>query len=42
MIPRTEVDAVDINDCTLEELKDKFISSGPLKLVVYEDDIDHM
>ncbi len=42
MIPRTEVQAVDIADCTLEELKQKFIESGHSKLIVYKDDIDHI
>lgn len=42
MIPRTEVKAVDINHCTLDELKQKFIESGHSKLIVYEDDIDHI
>ncbi len=42
MIPRTEVDAVDIKTCSLEELKNKFIESGHSKIIVYEDDIDHV
>ncbi len=42
MIPRTEVQAVDITDCTLDELKQKFIESGHSKLIVYKDDIDHV
>lgn len=42
MIPRTEIDAVDIEDCTIEELKAKFIESGHSKLIVYREDIDHV
>lgn len=42
MVPRTEIEAVDIEDCTIEQLKNKFIESGHSKLVVYRDDIDHI
>lgn len=42
MIPRTEIIAVDLNQCTLEELQAKFIESGKSKLLVYNDDIDHI
>ena len=42
MVPRTEIDAIDIEDCTLEELKSKFIESGHSKIVVYREDIDHI
>ena len=42
MIPRTEIDAIDIEDCTVEQLKSKFIESGHSKMVVYRDDIDHI
>ncbi len=42
MIPRTEIDAIDIEDCTLEELNSKFIESGHSKIIVYRDDIDHI
>ncbi|MBR1547138.1 MAG: HlyC/CorC family transporter, partial [Prevotella sp.] len=42
MVPRTEIDAVDIEDCTVEQLKNKFIESGHSKLIVYRDDIDHI
>ena len=41
MVPRTEIDAVDI-DCSVDELKQKFIESGHSKIVVYEEDIDHI
>ena len=42
MVPRTEIDAVDVEDCTIEELKNKFIESGHSKIIVYRDDIDHI
>ena len=42
MVPRTEIDAIDIEDCTVEQLKSKFIESGHSKMVVYREDIDHI
>lgn len=42
MVPRTEINAVDINDCSLDELMQKFVESGNSKIIVYEDDIDHI
>lgn len=42
MIPRTEIQAVDMDNCTLEELRQKFIESGKSKMIVYKDDIDHI
>ena len=42
MVARTEVNAVDINDCTVKELMQKFIESGNSKIIVYDDDIDHI
>lgn len=42
MIPRTEINSVDINSCTLSELTQKFIESGNSKIIVYQDDIDHI
>lgn len=41
MIPRTEINAVD-EECTLDELRQKFIESGNSKIVVYKEDIDHI
>ncbi len=42
MIPRTEIEAVDIDDTSVEELKNRFIESGYSKLIVYKEDIDHI
>lgn len=42
MIPRTEINAVDTDDCTLDELQQKFIESGNSKIIVYKGDIDHI
>ena len=42
MVPRTEIDAVDIEDCTMEQLLNKYVESGHSKIVVYRDDIDHI
>lgn len=42
MVPRTEVNAVDVNDCTVYELMQKFVESGNSKIIVYEGDIDHI
>ena len=42
MIPRTEIEAVDIDDTSVEELKNRFIESGYSKLIVYKEDIDHV
>jgi len=41
MIPRTEIIAVD-KDTTLEKLTNLFVKSGYSKIVVYEEDIDHI
>ena len=41
MIPRTEIQAVDIT-CSTEELQQKFIESGNSKIVVYKGNIDHI
>ena len=41
MVPRTEIQAVDVN-ATLEELRQKFVESGNSKIIVYREDIDHI
>ena len=42
MVPRTEIEAVDIEDCMMEQLQNRFVESGHSKMVVYRDDIDHI
>ena len=42
MVPRTEIEAVDVEDCTMEQLLGRFVESGHSKVVVYRDDIDHV
>lgn len=42
MVPRTEVNSVDVNDCTVDELMQKFVESGNSKIIVYDSDIDHI
>ena len=42
MVPRTEIDAIDIEDCTVEQLRNMFVESGHSKLIVYRGDIDHI
>jgi putative hemolysin len=42
MVPRTEINAVDMDNCSLEELKQKFVESGNSKIIVYKGDIDHI
>lgn len=42
MIPRTEINAVDMDDCTLQQLEQMFIESGNSKIIVYQGDIDHV
>ena len=42
MVPRTEIEAVNIEDCTMEQLQNRFVESGHSKIVVYRDDIDHI
>lgn len=41
IVPRTEIDAVDVNT-ELRILKGRFIESGHSKIVVYQDDIDNI
>ena len=42
MVPRTEINAVDTNACTTDELMQMFVESGNSKIIVYQDDIDHI
>lgn len=42
MIPRTEINAVDMDSCSMDELMQRFIESGNSKIVVYKGDIDHI
>ena len=42
MIPRTEINAVDTDDCTLDQLQQRFIESGNSKIIVFKGDIDHI
>ena len=42
MIPRTEIEAIDIEDTSVEQLKSRFIESGYSKIIVYKEDIDHV
>ena len=41
MVPRTEIEAVEINS-SIENLKNRFIESGNSKIIVYREDIDHI
>lgn len=41
MIPRTEINAVD-KTTSLDDLRQRFIESGRSKIIVYEEDIDHI
>ena len=41
MVPRTEINAVEEN-CTTDELMQKFVESGNSKIIVYREDIDHI
>lgn len=40
MIPRTDISAVDLNEHTIEDLRQCFIESGHTKIIVYKDTID--
>mgnify|MGYP002624160575 CR=1 FL=1 len=42
MVPRTEIEAVNIEDCTMEQLQNRFVESGHSKIVVYREDVDHI
>lgn len=42
MVPRTEIEGVNIDTCSVDELRNRFIESGFSKLIVYKEDIDHV
>ena len=42
MVPRTEIDAIDVEDCTVAQLRNMFVESGHSKMIVYRGDIDHI
>ncbi len=42
MVPRTEIEGVDIDKCSVGELMGRFTESGFSKIIVYNGDIDHI
>lgn len=42
MVPRTEIESVDIEKASMDQLKSRFIESGHSKIVGYREDIDHV
>lgn len=42
MVPRTEIKGVDLNEIGMEELKSLFIETGHSKIIIYDNDIDHI
>jgi len=42
MIPRTEINAIDIKTCTDQELMQRFTESGHSKIIVYNENIDNI
>ena len=42
MIPRTDIVGIDIEDTSTEELREKFITTGLSKIIVYKNDIDNI
>ncbi len=42
MVPRTEIEGVDIDKCSVDELMGRFTESGFSKIIVYNGDIDHI
>ena len=41
MVPRTDIEAVEI-DCSLDELKNRFIQTGYSKILIYRDNTDNV
>ena len=41
IVPRTEIEAVEY-DCSVEELRERFVETGYSKLLVYQDNIDNI
>ncbi len=41
MVPRTEIEAIEVTD-SIEDLRNKFLQSKHSKLIIYEEDIDHI
>lgn len=41
MVPRTEIEAVEVNS-PIDNLRNRFIESGNSKIIVYQEDIDHI
>jgi CBS domain containing-hemolysin-like protein len=42
IVPRTEIVAIDMEEATLEHLKQLFISTGHSKILIYKDNIDNI
>lgn len=42
MVPRTEIKGVDIHEIQQNELKSLFIETGHSKIIIYDNDIDHI
>lgn len=42
MVPRTEIKGVDLNEVQTNELKSLFIETGHSKIIIYDNDIDHI
>lgn len=42
MIPRNEIVAVDVDDCTRDQLSELFTRTGRSKIVIYKEDIDNV
>lgn len=42
MVPRTEIKGIDIQEAQAKELKSLFIETGHSKIIIYDNDIDHI